>query len=179
MLFRSVAYVTGGRSEWQYVWRDRQGRNLGTFGSAGGVVMISPDGKQIAGDYRGQITLLTLGQPITRQLTFAPGGGANPIWSPDGRTVAYAASDGEHFGLAAKPANGAGAEQYLLRSASLAFTKSWSSAGRYIWYTQIDTKTGADVLALPVRANRRAVVVEETPDNDKGRQYSPEAKWGA
>lgn len=172
-----VAYVTGGRSEWQYVWRDRQGRNLGAFGSAGGVVMISPDGKQIAGDDRGQIMLLTLGQPVVRQLTFAPRGGSNPIWSPDGRTVAYYAYGNDDFGLAAKPANGAGAEEYLLRPALLAFPKSWSPDGRYILYTQIDPKTGADVLALPVGKNRRPLVVAQTPANEDGGQFSPDGHW--
>ena len=41
-----LAYVSGQHSR-QYVWRDRQGNNLGAFGDAGGVVMISPDGKRL------------------------------------------------------------------------------------------------------------------------------------
>ena len=45
-----LAYVSGQHGQWQYVWRDRQGRNLGAVGDAGGVVMISPDGKRLVGD---------------------------------------------------------------------------------------------------------------------------------
>lgn len=33
-----------------YVWRDREGKDLGTFGNAGGMVTISPDGKRLVGD---------------------------------------------------------------------------------------------------------------------------------
>ncbi len=51
-----LAYVSGQHSHWQYVWRDRQGRNLGAVGDAGGVVMISPrweaaGGRSRRGDY--------------------------------------------------------------------------------------------------------------------------------
>ena len=63
--------------------------------------------------------------------------------------------------------------------ALLAFPKSWSPDGRYILYTQIDPKTGADVLALPVAGNRRALVVAQTPANEDGGQFSPDGKWVA
>ena len=45
-----VAYVSGELSKRRYVWRDREGKDLGAFGDAGGVVMISPDGKRLVGD---------------------------------------------------------------------------------------------------------------------------------
>ena len=57
-----LAYVSGQHSQWQYVWRDRQGRNLGALGDAGGVVMISPDGKRLVGDPGGTITILEFGR---------------------------------------------------------------------------------------------------------------------
>src|SRR5476649_1683727 len=45
-----LAYVSGQRGGREYVWRDRQGRNLGAFPGAGAVAMISPDGKRLVGD---------------------------------------------------------------------------------------------------------------------------------
>ena len=48
-----LAYVSGQRANWKYVWRDRKGRNLGVAGDAGAVVAISPDGRGLVGDYQG------------------------------------------------------------------------------------------------------------------------------
>ncbi len=48
-----LAYVSGQRASWQYVWRDRNGRNLGVAGDAGAVAVISPDGKRLVGDHNG------------------------------------------------------------------------------------------------------------------------------
>ncbi len=64
-----VAYVSGRLSTWQYVWRDRQGKNLGAMGNAGGVVMISPDGKRLVGDPASQITTLEFGSRVSTRLT--------------------------------------------------------------------------------------------------------------
>ena len=44
-----LAWVSGQDLDWQYVWRDRQGKDLGSAGEAGSVVMISPDGKRVLG----------------------------------------------------------------------------------------------------------------------------------
>ena len=51
-----LAYVSGQHSHWQYGWRDRQGRNLGAVGDAGGVVDDLPrweaaGGRSRRGDY--------------------------------------------------------------------------------------------------------------------------------
>ncbi len=45
-----LAYASGPAGGWRYVWRDREGRNLGSYPNAGAVAMISPDGKRLVGD---------------------------------------------------------------------------------------------------------------------------------
>ena len=137
-----LAYVSGESSHRQYVWHDRKGKNLGAFGDAGGVAMISPDGKRLAGDPNGQITVLEFGRGEVTPLTMGSAGGMNPAWSPDGRYVAY---NGPH-GIYRKATNGAAPEELLLRSNTLAVPKSWSPDGSYLIYTQINSGTGADVV---------------------------------
>ena len=92
-----LAYVSGEQRHWQYVWRDTQGRDIGSVGDAGdagGVVMISPDGKRVVGDPGGAITLFDLARNTTTRLTVGLSRGMNPVWSPDGRYVAYNAPQG-------------------------------------------------------------------------------------
>ncbi len=170
-----LAYVSGESGKWQYVWRDRQGRKLGTIGEASAAVMISPDGKQLA-DYRGgQIWLLEFAHGVATQLTFGHGG-MNPVWSPDGRYVAYG-RPGD--GIYRKLANGAGPEELLVRTPGLAVPKSWSPDGRFIIYAQINPGTGADLLAIPAEPNAKPFVVAQSPATEDQGQFSPDGRWVA
>ncbi len=171
-----LAYVSGQHSHWQYVWRDRQGTNLGAVGDAGGVVMISPDGKRLVGDPGGAITILEFGRGVTTRLTFGSSGGMNPAWSPDGGYVAYNGSQG----IYRKATNGAAPEELLLRSHTLAVPKSWSPDGRYLIYAQINPATGADLFALPIgQPDSHPLVLAQTPTTEDQGQFSPDGHWVA
>ena len=169
-----LAYVSGERGGWQYVWRDRQGKNLGAIPDAGGVAMISPDGTRLLGDRGQQTWVLEFARGVATQLTFGPHSNFNPIWSPDGRTIAYGSVG---TGIYRKPANGAGGEELLVRSKSLAVPKSWSPDGRFIVYAQINPETGADLLAVPVEGDRKPFVVVATPATEDQGQFSPDGHW--
>lgn len=180
-----LAYVSGQRRPWQYIWRDRQGRNLGAAGDAGGVVqtngqmMISPDGKRLAGDPDGEIWILEFATGVATQLTFGPGGAMNPVWSPDGRYVAFNCWSGlwRGPGICRKLANGAGAEEFLLRTNGLAFPKSWSPDGRFLIYAQINPRTGADLFAFPIQADPHPFALAQTTGNEDQGQFSPDGHW--
>lgn len=171
-----LAYVSGQRSQWQYVWRDRQGRELGSIGDAGGVAMISPDGKRLVGDPGAQITILDFGHKLTTRLTVGSSVGMNPAWSPDGRFVAY---NGAH-GIDERATDGTGPEKLLLPSATLAVPKSWSPDGRYLIYAQINPGTGADLFALPIgQPDSHPLVLAQTPATEDQGQFSPDGHWVA
>ena len=171
-----LAYVSGKHSQWQYVWRDRQGKKLGVLGDAGGVVMISPDGKRLVGDPGQAITMLELGRGVTTRLTFRSSGGMNPAWSPDGRYVAYNGSQG----IYRKATSGGAPQELLLRSDTLAVPKSWSPDGRYLIYAQINPGTGADLLALPIdRPDSHPMVLAQTQATEDQGQFSPDGHWVA
>jgi Tol biopolymer transport system component len=171
-----VAYVSGGRNQWRYVWRDRQGKNVGVVGDAGGVVMISPDGKRLVGDPGGAITLLDFAHSLTTRLTVGSSGGINPAWSPDGRYVVY----NNRQGIYRKATNGAAPEELLLHSQTLAVPKSWSPDGRYLIYAQINPGTGADLFALPLtEPDPHPLVLAQTQATEDQGQFSPDGHWVA
>jgi hypothetical protein len=172
-----LAYVSGQRAGWQYVWRDRQGRKLGGFPDAGAVAMISPDGKQLVGERGargGDTWVLEFARGVATRLTFGPPGNFNPIWSPDGRYIAY---DKIGVGIYRKLATGAGSEELLVPSKSLALPKSWSPDGQFVVYAQINPVTGADLLAVPINGDRKPFPVVQTNATEDQGQFSPDGHW--
>src|SRR5581483_6220535 len=161
-----LAYVSGQAGQWQYVWRDRQGKKLGAYPGAGAVAMISPDGKRVVGDRRGQTWVMDFASGAATQSTFGTQGNFNPIWSPDGRYIAY---DKINVGIYRKLATGAGPEEFLVASKSLAVPKTWSLDGKYIVYAQINQGTGADLMAVPLGGDRKPFpVVQTNATEDQG-----------
>lgn len=171
-----LAYVSGERGGWQYVLRDRQGRRLAAYDGAGSVAMISPDGKRLTGDRPGDIWVLEFKRGIASRLTFSPPSAFNPIWSADGRYVAYGILG---YGICRKEADGSHAQELLLSQTRLAVPKSWSPDGRFILYAQINPETGADLLALPVEPNPKPFVVAQTRATEDQGQFSPDGHWVA
>jgi eukaryotic-like serine/threonine-protein kinase len=171
-----LAWVSGQGRNWQYVWRNRQGKDLGSAGEAGSVAMISPDGKRVLGDHlSGGVWVLELATGVTTRLGF-DAASMNPVWSPDGKYVAWLRSGG----IYREPVNGAGENQLLLKTDLLSFPKSWSPDGRYIIYAQANPATGsADLFALPVAGDRRPLVLADTPANEDQGQFSPDGHWVA
>ena len=171
-----VAYVSGQLSRWQYIWRDRQGKNLGAIGDSGGVVMISPDGKRLVGDPGGTIVIQEFGRGATTRLTMGTSGGMNPAWSHDGRYVAYNARGGIYrIGT-----EGGASPELLLRSQTLAVPKSFSPDGRYLIYAQVYPGTGSDLFALPIgQPGAQPKALWQTPATSSQGEFSPDGRWVA
>jgi len=169
-----LAYVSGQRGGWQYIWRDHQGKKLGAYPGAGGVAMISPDGKRLVGDRAGETWVMELTTGAATQLTFGDPGNFNPIWSPDGRYIAY---DKINVGIYRKLATGASSEELLAPSKGLAVPKSWSPDGKFIVYAQINQGTGADLMAIPVDGDRKPFPIVQTKATEDQGQFSPDGHW--
>jgi hypothetical protein len=89
-----LAWVSGEGRDWQYVWRNRQGKDLGSAGEAGSDVRISPDGKRVLGDHlSGGLWVLEFATGVSTRLGF-DAASMSPVWSPDGKYVAWFRSGG-------------------------------------------------------------------------------------
>jgi Tol biopolymer transport system component len=172
-----VAYVSGELSKRRYVWRDREGKDLGAFGDAGGVVMISPDGKRLVGDPGATtIEIQDLGQGGSRRLTVGTERGNNPVWSPDGRYVVYSSLGG----LYRIAAEGGTRPELLLRTKTLLFAKSWSPDGRHLIYAQVYPGIGSDLFALPIgQPDAKPMALWQTPATSGQGEFSPDGRWVA
>ena len=69
-------------------------------------VKISPDGKQIAFCYKGDIYKVPVGGGEAVQLTTQSSYECNPVWSPDGKLIAFASDRKGNFDIFVMPAQG-------------------------------------------------------------------------
>ena len=93
-----LAYSSGAHVDTQLAWYDRAGKPLGTVGErCGGLVTsssnaqlrLSPAGDQAALSIQGDIWVMDVTGGVRTRLTFGPPGNAAPVWSPDGKWIAY------------------------------------------------------------------------------------------
>jgi hypothetical protein len=154
-----LAYRTGPGLKTQLTWLDRAGKLLDTAGDAGQPISIalSPDEKQVAifrsdrpNTTAGDIWLLDLGRNKETRLTtgqtsvVSPYG---PVWSPDGKQLAYASGNGIYI----KDAGGA-TDAKLVKNlghpASITEMTDWTRDGRFLIYDE--GERGGGIRELPV-----------------------------
>ena len=183
----TLLYASGGIAGSEILgWYDRTGKQIGAVGEPASFqeLELSPDDKQLAvtdmNSTAATIWIYDLrGKPRTR-LTFNSGVTRNPIWSPDGREVAFtshqqqsissqAISGGtpERILLSLPPRNGIAAQP---GDPGFGAVTSWSRDGRYLMYEQAQT-----LWVLPMFGDHKPVKYTD------GRQgaFSPDGRWVA
>ncbi len=104
-----------------------------------------------------------------------------PIWSPDGKQVAFTSNrSGNQQDIYVKPVGGGSSEQLLLGGEGDKQTDRWSADGRYILFDYNGEKTKAtDMWALPLFGDRKPFPVVQTPGVDYYGMFSADGKWVA
>jgi len=164
-------------------WISRAGKAIGTVGDPAVYlqVRISSDEKRLVTDrlWKGRADLFTLdlASHITSQLTFEDGASVNsannPVWSPDGRSVA--------FGSWRKGRNDLYQQALGTRDATLVFESredkyvdDWSPDGRFLLFR---TLLPYKLYALPLSGDRKPELLAQSPKNLDSPHFSPDSKW--
>ena len=129
----------------ELIWVDRAGKILGTVGDAQPAMYyprLSPDGRFIAvsalGDEGkgGRSIWVHDVEHGTRKKTTVSGGNNNfPVWSPDGKRIAYTSSSSGTYQLQVVDLE-SGKEDMLLKSDTRQFPNDWSADARLLCYTE-------------------------------------------
>jgi serine/threonine protein kinase/Tol biopolymer transport system component len=192
-----LAYRGGGNAGFDLSWVNRDGKPEATASSAsfqrGGDPSISPDGRRIAMERQTgssmQVWLYETDRGIMTRLSLDAGFSWFPVWSPDGKQVAYSANRNGSWGIYRKDAGGGGKEEQLLSGSDAgAQPSSWSRDGRYLLYQSGDRQVYGNmvkqvgIFLLPLTGTpqeRKPVPFLQTPFREANAQFSPDGKWVA
>jgi Tol biopolymer transport system component len=175
-------------SDSQVTWFDRQGNVSGRVSESGGYrgVALSPDGSRAVASRtdpqdasKADLWLFDLsrGTGATR-LTLGTGIAEMPIWSSDGKRIAF--TFGNNM-LRQKLASGEGGEQELMRvdTAGSIRPADWSPDGRFLLYAAVDSNaTSWDLLVLSGSDSKPVPFVRSGFTEEQGR-FSPNGRWVA
>jgi tricorn protease-like protein len=182
-----LAHPEVGLANTQLVWLDRSGKPQGTVPVPTGryeSLSLSPDGQRLVAGRRSSATtvdlwMVELTRGVASRFTFtATGITYNPVWSPDGKWVAYNSNRAGPADIFRKLANGAEEEEPLLQSSALFKNLSqWTADGRYLVFFQPDAATGWDLWLLPVEGDRKPVPFLRSRFNEYAGAVSPDGHW--
>jgi serine/threonine-protein kinase len=183
-----LAYVAGAPRSRQsrMVWRSRDGRTEPLAAPVSGYLnpRVSPDGTQIAAQIEGGTTFdiwtYHLEQDTLTRLTFE-GDNTNPIWSPDGRRIAFSSvRDNALMAAYVKDADGSGPAELIfspmgLEKAGQVMPRDWTADGRTM-IVQFTNEKSINLATFSEETDEFQVLLE-TPATEAAPALSPNGRW--
>lgn len=186
-----VLVYQSGFPESEMRWYDRAGKVVGSTKPAAfsGTVRVSPDGRHAAADVWSPLSgvrdvWVFDEDGESRRLTYPnpPTTHVRPVWSPDGKKIAFGLSHSSSPRLAAVSTDESAKEQMLVNGdagrqpgGALQIPTDWSKDGRYIAY---DTSLGEEereVWLLDVAAGK-LIPLLKNGSSQWGAAFSPDGK---
>jgi Tol biopolymer transport system component len=153
-----------------------------SLGVTGNNVDLSDDGRHLAamrtdGTLRNiDIWTLDLQRNVSSRITYEPSVDIGPVWSPDGKRIAYTSFTQNGTILYVRPAGGGGSAEEIMRNPLSLEVVDWSPDGRTLL-----AESGSDDLRLNLDAidlqTRKSTHVAATPFQESSGRFSPDGKW--
>ena len=151
-----LVYSTRLAASGRLVEFDRTGKELRILTSPpeGFMPMLSPDERRLAvravdSQVRTRdIWLIDRVRDITSRFTFDKSNENYPLWSPDGKSIAYWSDAAGASGIVVKQLTGSGETELLMPQPQEIVLKNWSRDGSTILYDSFVTSTTSDIWLL-------------------------------
>ena len=178
-----LVFQTDSTSGYELNWFDREGKSLGTVGTAADYtdLSLSPDDRR---------AIVTVGEPgtpnrdvwifdvvrgIRTRFTSDPAPETHGAWSPKGDEIVFDSRRTGHVDLFRKGADGARDEELLYHDDSDKNPVAWSPDGQFILYIKRSGAT-SNIWALPLTGERKPFALTHSEFNVSG-SFSPDGRW--
>ena len=176
----SLVYVPGSvqASQSKLVWVSRNGAEqpLPLPARDYEAPRISPDGRRVALGSGGQIWLYDLARDTFTRFTFEGNLNGGPVWTPDGKRIAFSSDGGGALNIFSQMADGSGGLERLTTSEHIQAPSSWSPDGQLLSFVEFDPGTSIWVLRP---SDGEAQPFLQTTANELAPQFSPNGRWMA
>ena len=187
-----LAYESGSTVNQKLTWVSADGVDEQAFGMADNYEQfdLSPDASRVAvtiqeTDGLRDVWILDLKRGTRTRLTFSskdqPQEHGEPLWSPDGKWIAYISNRSGNWDVYRKPTDGVGKEELLISAEEDLWCYDWSQDGKYILYGhEIEEHNNAeDLIAFPVSGDGEPIRVTNAPFHEWPGVFSPDSRWVA
>jgi serine/threonine protein kinase/Tol biopolymer transport system component len=172
-------------------WMDRTGKTepLRSMPANWSNPAFAPDGRRVAVDIfdgkQTDIWVYEWARDTLSRLTFDEAA-LQPVWTPDGRRVAFISTSGGKStpSLSWRRADGTGEVQRLTDSKSFEGLPSWHPSGKALAFYQNNPQTNGDLMILPMAGDESTgwkpgtpTAFLNTPANEFGPMFSPDGAW--
>jgi serine/threonine protein kinase/Tol biopolymer transport system component len=179
----SLVYVSGGiqGSQSKLVWVNRNGTEqiLPAPPRSYRFPHLSPDGRRIAVsiiEQESQTWLYDLSRETLSRFTFEGSQNYNPVWTPDGKRVAFESNSAGPLNIFWQLADGSGGFERLTTSPYINAPVSWSPDGQVLAFGEINPTSGQNIWILRMN-DRKALPFRRTGSNENEPRFSPDWRW--
>jgi len=179
----SLVYVSRGiqSAQSKLVWVSRNGAEQPVAGPVHAYrsLRLSPDGRRAAviiDEEETQIWLYDLSRETLTRFTFGGNYNSAPVWTPDGKRIAFMSNREGSQNVFWEPADSSGGPERLTTSEYTHVPMSWSPDGQLLAFSEINSATGYDIWVLRL-SERKAQVFLRTPFNESVPRFSHDGRW--
>ena len=151
---------------------------------------FSPDGRRLALEIneRGNrdVWVYEWERDTLSRLTFDPSDDTAPVWTPDGRGIAFASARADQAtgNLYWQRADGTGEAERLTESKNQQYPTSWHPSGMFLAFHETNPQTSLDILILPLTGDEasgwkpgKPTVFLNGPFSEYEAAFSPDGRW--
>jgi len=163
-------------------WIDRSGRaeKWTAFGARPVMaIQLSPDGRQVAfttGGLNRSAGVYDIQRRTVTRLTSDGQPWGAPVWTRDGKRVAFSWSKTGPTAIWWAAGDGSGKTEQLTKTESGQRASSWTSDGKFLALVESGRGTGYDIQVLRM-ADRQVIPFAATKSNEAFPEFSPDGLW--
>jgi Tol biopolymer transport system component len=127
-------------------------------------------------DLQHDLWILEIARGTLTRLTFGLDN-HDPMWTPDGRRIAFSSSRLGPRNLFWKPADGSGVAERLATSQHTQNPGAWASDGKAFAFEELRPDSGFDILIVELDGELQQTPFLVTEFNERHPAFSPDGRW--